>query len=123
MTYCPTPNDLRDLASDADRRGMYWANIRQSDLRALADAMDAITWIKTSEQLPDAEEKVLGWYIRPGIDEDFFTVYLDGDVWKLADDNPHYPCEAPDYWMSPMGPNVGVNLPARARAGERFRSC
>lgn len=63
-----------------------------------------MNWIKTSEQMPDDQQKVLGWYIRKGIDEDFYNVYLDGDLWKEADRAPHYLCEEPDYWCIPTPP-------------------
>ena len=61
-------------------------------------------WIKTSNRLPDDQQKVLGWYIRPRIDEDFFNVYLDNGAWKEADHTPHYLCEEPDYWCIPTSP-------------------
>lgn len=61
---------------------------------------ELLEWHCTNDDYPDAEMKVVGQYLRPGIDTDpdFFMVYTDGERWFLSDSIPHYSCEEPDYW-------------------------
>lgn len=79
---------------------------------------ELLEWHCTKDDYPDAEMKVIGQYLRSGVDSepDFYMVYTDGENWFMSDSNPHYPCEEPDYWV-----DLGGVHRAERRANRRAK--
>ncbi len=59
---------------------------------------EVVTWVSTTEQMPDADETVLCVWG----DADVWPGYTDGERWFAPDG---FPTEAPSFWAKmPEGP-------------------
>lgn len=77
----------------------YCDHFKQKEKKAAL--LEVIRWTLVADQLPDADETVLGFF-DPADSEPVWLCFLDGEQWRLADG---MPTPAPVAWSSmPSGP-------------------